>query len=167
MGVDLPGENSSDRVPIVRLHRSGSPLDRDDDILIYENGKITIRLGGRERPGIYAFDRQEGFVDVLLDYLFNSLKFFGLQSTYENEERVPEQTTVGIPDRVWGRSSLDSVYMIRADVFNRQNEIAFSYSRCPDSLWRLRMLIDKVFYSAEEVSRNCGDLVDLVSELVV
>ena len=97
---------------------------------------------------------------------FNSLKFFGLKSTYEHEERPPDHSTATIPTKFWQRSSLDSVYLIRADVFDRQNEIAFSYSRCPDNLYHLRMAIDKVFYSAERVRQGRGELVELVLDLI-
>ena len=103
---------------------------------------------------------------MLLDYFFNSLRFFALKNTYEQEEQIPEHTTIAMPDRVWDRSSLDSAYMIRADMFNHHNEIAFSYSHCPDNLWRLRMAIDKLFYSAKHVRQSGGPLVELIRDLI-
>ena len=162
----MHSENAGDRPPMMRLHRSGSPLERDDDILMYNDGTIKISLGGQERPGVFVFHGQQAFVHVLLDYFFNSLKFFALKNTYEQEEQIPEHTTVAVPDRVWDRSSLDSVYMIRADMFNHHNEIAFSYSHCPDNLWRLRMAIDKLFYSAKHVRQSGGPLVELIRDLI-
>jgi len=82
---------------------------------------------GAESTRGFEFDSQQAFLDAFLDYFFNSLKFFGQKSTYEHEERPPDHSTATVPTRVWQRSSLDSVYLIRADVFDRQNEIAFSY----------------------------------------
>ena len=58
------------------------------------------------------------------------------------------------------------VSSIRADMFNHHNEIASSYSHCPDNLSRLRMAIDKLFYSAKHVRQSGGLLVELIRDLI-
>ena len=155
------------RSPIVRFHRGGGPLHRDDDLLFYEDGTVEIRLTTRERSRRFSFPKQMSLVDALLGYLFTSIRFFTLKSTYDQEEQYPSDLPLMAPVRAWRRSALDPIYVIRADVFNRHNEIAFSYSRCPDNLWRLRMVTDKLFYSADRLQQTNGQLLDVVSDLLV
>lgn len=158
----LPG-----RSPIVRFHRSGGPLQRDDDLLFYEDGTVEIRLTTLEQSRCFSFPKQISLVDALLGYLFTSIRFFTLKSTYDQEEQHPSDLPLMAPLRAWQRSALDPIYVICADVFNRHNEIAFSYSRCPDNLWRLRMVTDKLFYSADRLQQTNGQLLDVVSDLFV
>jgi len=153
--------------PIIRFHRGGGPLQRDDDLLFYEDGTVEIRLTIREQSRRFSFSKQISLVDALLGYLLTSIRFFTLKSTYDQEEQYPSDLPLMAPVSAWQRSALDPIYVIRADVFNRHNEITFSYSRCPDNLWRLRMVTDKLFYSADRLQQTNGQLLDVVSDLLV
>jgi len=48
----MHSENANSRTPAVRLQRSGSPLERNDDVLMYGDGTITMIPRGRNRPGV-------------------------------------------------------------------------------------------------------------------
>ena len=151
----------------MRFYRGGGPLQRDDDLLFYEDGTVEIRLTIREQSRRFSFPRQVSLVDALLGYLFTSIRFFTLKSTYDEEEQYPSALPLMAPAGAWQRSALDPIYVFRADAFNRHNEIAFSYSRCPENLWLLRMVTDKLFYSADRLQQTNGQLLDVVSDLFV
>src|ERR1035438_4862543 len=148
--------NPEARSIIVRFHRGGGPLQRDDDLLLYEDGTVEIRLSTPEQSRRFLFPKQISLVDALLGYLFSSIRFFTLKNTYDQEEQYPSDSLLGGHARAWQRSALDPIYVIRADAFNRHNEVVFSYSRCPDNLWRLRMVTDKLFYSADHLQKANG-----------
>ena len=87
-------EKSRTEYSRVRLHRMGSPLERNDDIFLYQDGHIEVKISSSEGSGFFVFEAEQALTDALLDYLFNSLNFFALNNTYDEEEAAPAKTGV-------------------------------------------------------------------------
>jgi hypothetical protein len=47
----MHSENASSRTPAVRLHRSGSPLERNDDVLMYAHYKFSAGVPQHRNVG--------------------------------------------------------------------------------------------------------------------
>src|SRR5262245_16868613 len=66
-------ETNRPEYPLVRLHRMGSPVERNDDILLYENGRVEVKISSSESFGFFVFEGEEALTDALLDYLVSEL----------------------------------------------------------------------------------------------